>query len=202
MESRVRKPDFVHLPLPISIPRSTNISTPNRSSYRSSSIDQRATLFQGTRLGVGVDPAQAHSLRIITSPVARKSMAKRDSRPARYVYRGHSFRPGSCSPRTSPTVLCCQEFQLKWCRCPGTRPGRVHFALLCNTFAPWLLVGRIRSSCRTMSTLLHVIGLVRAPLVFQSRGPQRDRPPADCSYPGLAWHMGPWSNGTFDVPVT
>ena len=36
---------------------------------------------------------------------------------------------------------------------------------------------------------LFAIGLVRAPRVFQSRGPQRDRPPADCSYPGLAWHM-------------
>ena len=44
-----------------------------------------------------------------------------------------------------------------------------------------------------MSTFLHVIGLVRAPRVSQSRGPQRDRPPADCSYPGLAWHMGTWS---------
>ena len=120
-------------------------------------------------------------------------MAKRDSRPARYPYRGHSFWPGSPCPRTFPTRLCCQESQLKWCRCPGTRPVRVHFALLCNTFAPWLLVGRIRSSCRTMSTFLHAIGLVRTPRVSQSRGPQRDRPPADCSYPGLAWHMGPWS---------
>ena len=36
---------------------------------------------------------------------------------------------------------------------------------------------------------LFAIGSVRAPRVFQSRGPQRDRPPADCSYPGLAWHM-------------
>ena len=117
----MREPDFVHLSLPISIVRSTNIPTPNRSSYRSSTIDQRATLIQGTRLGVGVDPAQAHSLRIITSPGAGESMAKRDSRPARYVYRGHSFRPGSPSPRTSPTILCCQRFQLKWCGCPGTR---------------------------------------------------------------------------------
>ena len=36
---------------------------------------------------------------------------------------------------------------------------------------------------------LYASGLVRALLpVFQSRGPRRDRPPADCSYPGLAWH--------------
>ena len=172
MESRVRKPDFVHLSLPISIVRSTNIPTPNRSSYRSSTIDQRATLIQGTRLGVGVDPAQAHSLRIITSPVARKSMAKRDSRPARYVYRGHSFRPGSPSPRTSPTILCCQESQLKWCRCPGTR--REEFISPCCAihFPHDCLLGESGSHVSD-SVNVFAIGLVRARRVSELGPPKR-----------------------------
>ena len=40
----------------------------DRLSYRSPTINQHATLIQGTRLGVVADPAQAHSLRILASP--------------------------------------------------------------------------------------------------------------------------------------
>ena len=50
---------------------------------------------------------------------------------------------------------------------------------------------------------LYASGLVRALFpVFQSRGPRRDRPPADCSYPGLAWHMGTRSMALLTLPVT
>ena len=50
---------------------------------------------------------------------------------------------------------------------------------------------------------LYASGLVRALFpVFQSRGPRRDRPPADCSYPGLAWHMGTRSMAHLTLPVT
>ena len=58
MESRVRKPDVVHLSLPISKKGSANILTPNRSSYRLPTINQHATLIQGTRLGVGLTPSR------------------------------------------------------------------------------------------------------------------------------------------------
>ena len=51
---------------------------------------------------------------------------------------------------------------------------------------------------------LYASGLVRALFpVFQSRGPRRDRPPADCSYPGLAWHTELGSNAALlTLPVT
>ena len=58
MESRVRKPDVVHLSLPISKKGSANILTPNRSSYRLPTINQHATLIQGTRLGVSLTPSR------------------------------------------------------------------------------------------------------------------------------------------------
>ena len=146
-------------------------------------------------MGVGVDPAQAHSLRIITSPVARKSMAKRDSRPARCTYRGHSFRPGSPCPLTFPTTLCCQEFQLKWCRCPGTR--RVEFISPCcaiHSLHDCLLgesgvhVGQCQPFCNWVSP--------SAPCVSEP-GPPKRPPTRRLLLPrtGLA-------HGTFDVPVT
>ena len=90
MESRVRKPDVVHLSLPISKKGSANILTPNRSSYRLPTINQHATLIQGTRLGVGLTPSR-HTPLESSRHLTRKSMAKRDSRPARFSYRDHSF---------------------------------------------------------------------------------------------------------------
>ena len=64
----MRKPDVVHLSLPISIEEKREHINSDRLSYRSPTINQHATLIQGTRLGVVADPAQAHSLRILASP--------------------------------------------------------------------------------------------------------------------------------------
>ena len=78
----MRKPDVVHLSLPISKKGSANILTPNRSSYRLPTINQHATLIQGTRLGVGLTPSR-HTPLESSRHLAGKSMAKRDLRPAR-----------------------------------------------------------------------------------------------------------------------
>ena len=64
----MRKPDVVHLPLPIKLSEKREHINSDRLSYRSPTINQHATLIQGTRLGVVADPAQAHSLRILASP--------------------------------------------------------------------------------------------------------------------------------------
>ena len=57
----------------------------DRLSYRSPTINQHATLIQGTRLGVGLTPPR-HTPLESSRHLTMKSMAKRDSRPARCMH--------------------------------------------------------------------------------------------------------------------
>ena len=68
MESRVRKPDVVHLSLPIKL--SEKREHTNSESIKLSLVDDWSArhAHPGHEVGCRLDPAQAHSLRILASP--------------------------------------------------------------------------------------------------------------------------------------
>ena len=115
------EPDVVHLPLPISKKGSANTLTPTDRAIAhrrliSTPCSSRARGWVSSPTPPRHTPLE--SSRHLKTEVDGE--AGLTSRPM-YAYRGHSFRPGSPCPRTSPTVPCCQGLQLRWCRCPGAR---------------------------------------------------------------------------------
>ena len=186
MESRVRKPDVVHLPLPISIEEKREHINSDRLSYRSPTINQHATLIQGTRLGVVADPAQAHSLRILASPDTEvDGEAGLTSRPIFISRPLLQARVGLSTHISGGTMLPGAPAQVV--RGAQGRGPLESISPCCalHSFYDCLLgesrvhVGQGQPLCKWVSP--------SAPFPSQRWGPRRDCPPRVGPRPGSAW---------------
>ena len=184
----MRKPDVVHLSLPISKKGSANILTPNRSSYRLPTINQHATLIQGTRLGVVADPAQAHSLRILASPgshvdgeaglASRPMYVSKPLRKARVPLSTH-ISDGTMLPVAPAQVV---PVPRDAARIESISPCYKQYAS--PTEACWADRVRMR---RTGVRPLHAVCQSERSFSRPSAGARRDCPPRVSPRPGSAW---------------
>ena len=161
----------------------------SRSSYRLTTIGQRATLIQGTRLGVGLTPPR-HTPLESSRHLTRKSMAKRGSRPARCfisrpllqarVVLSTHISDGTMLPGAPAQVVRGAQ---------GRGPLEsispccaVHSLYDCLLGESGVHVGQGQPLCKWVSP--------SAPFPSQRWGPRRDCPPRVGPRPGSAWLTG------------